>query len=72
MFVHSRSQEKNFGEEQRKRSKFRTSNKIFNYYKKKCHIKKECFKLQNKEKKFGNNQGEKSRKPCEVSVVELD
>ena len=40
-------------------SKSRNSYKICNYYKKKGHIKKECFKLQNKEKKFGNKQGEK-------------
>ena len=28
--------------------------------------------MQNKEKKFGNKQGEKSRKSGEASVVELD
>ena len=46
------------------------SNKIYNYYKKKGHIKKECFKLHNREKKFENKQGEKSRKFGEASVVE--
>ena len=43
LFVHGRPQEKNFGEEQRKRSKSRNSNKICNYCRKKGHIKKECF-----------------------------
>ena len=42
-----------------KNSKSRNSNKIYNYYKKKGHI-KECFKLQNRENKFGNKQGEES------------
>ena len=61
MFVHGRSQKKNSGEEQRKRSKSKNYNKICNYCKKNGHIKKECFKLQkNREKKFGNKQGEKS------------
>ena len=54
MFVCGRPLEKNCGEEQRKMSKSRSSNKICNYCKKKGHIKKECFKLQNKEKKIGN------------------
>ena len=45
------------------------SNKICNYCKKKGHI-KECFKLQNKEKKFGNKHREKSRKSSEANVVE--
>ena len=40
-----RPQEKNSCEEQRKRSKSKNSNKIFNYSKKKGHIKKFCFKL---------------------------
>ena len=70
LFVRGRSQEKNFGEEQRKRSKSRNSNKICNYSKKKGNIKKECFKLQNKEKKFMNKQGEKSKKSSEAGVVE--
>ena len=51
-------------------SKSRNSNKICNYCKKKGHIKKECFKLQNREKKFGNKQGEKSGKSGEANVVE--
>ena len=72
LFVYGRSQEKNSSEEQRKRSKSRNSNQIYNYCKKNGHIKKKCFKLQNKEKKFGNKQGEKSRKSGEASVVELD
>ena len=72
MFVCGRSQEKNYGEEQRKRSKSRNSNKICNYCKKKGHIKKGCFKLHNREKKFGQKQREKSGKSSEVSVVELD
>ena len=45
LFVHGLPQEKNFGEEQRKRSKSRNSNKICNYWRKKGHVKKECFKL---------------------------
>ena len=45
MFVRDRPQEKNYGEEQRKMSNFKNSNKIFNYCKKKGHIKKVCFKL---------------------------
>ena len=45
LFVHGGPQEKNFGLEQRKMSKSRNSNKICNYCKKKCYIKKECFKL---------------------------
>ena len=45
MFVRGRPQEKNSAEEQRKRSKSRNFNKIYNYCKKKGHIKKECFKL---------------------------
>ena len=44
MFVCGK-QEKNYGEEQRKRSKSKNSNKIHNYYKKKGDIKKECFKM---------------------------
>ena len=68
--VHGRPKDKNSGEEKRKRSKSRNFNKICNYYKKKGHIKKECFKLQNKEKKFGNKQGEKSGKSGEANVVE--
>ena len=55
-----------------KRSKSRNFNKICNYCKKNGHIKKECFKLQNKEKKFGNKQGEKSGKSGEANVVESD
>ena len=66
------SQEKNFGEEQRKMSKSKNCNKICNYYKKKGHINKECFKLQNRDKKFRNKQGEKSRKSGEANVVESD
>ena len=72
MFVHGKPQEKNFGEEQRKMSKSKNSNKICNYCKKKGHIKKKCFKLQNREKKFWNKQEEKSGKSGEASVVELD
>ena len=53
LFIRGRPQEKNSGEERRKRSKSRNSNKNCNYCKKKCHI-KECLKLQNKEKKFRN------------------
>ena len=53
-------------------SKSRNSNKICNYFKKKGHIKKECFNLQNKEKKFRNKQGDKSWKSGEASVVESD
>ena len=51
-------------------SKSKNSNKIFNYCKKNGHIKKECFKMQNREKKFENKQGEKSGKSGEASVVE--
>ena len=48
-------------------------NKICNYYKKKNgHIKKECFKLQSRDKKFKNKQGKKFRKSSEASVVESD
>ena len=72
LFVRGRPQEKNYGEEQRKRSKSRNSNKICKYCKKKGYIKKECFKLHDKEKKFENKQGEKSRKSSEASVVESD
>ena len=54
LFIRGRSLEKSSGEERRKRSKSRNSNKNCNYCKKKCHIKKECLKLQNKEKKFRN------------------
>ena len=53
-------------------SKSRNSNKICNYFKKKGHIKKEYFKLQIKEKKLGNKQGDKSGKSGEASVVESD
>ena len=72
LFVRGRPQEKNFDEEPMKRSKSKNSNKIFNYCRKKSHIKKECFKLNNKEKKLGNKQGKKSRKIGEASVVESD
>ena len=71
LFIRGRLQKKNSSEEQRKRSKSINYNKICNYYKKKGHI-KECFKLQNREKKFGNKQGEKSRKSGEASVMESD
>ena len=50
-------------------SKSKNSNKICDYCKKKGQI-KECFKQQNREKKFGNKQGEESRKSGDVSVVE--
>ena len=53
-------------------SKSRNYNKIYNYCKKKGHIKKGCFKLQNREKKFGNKQGEKSGKSGEASAMESD
>ena len=72
LFVCGKPQEKNSSEEQRKMSKSRNSNKICNYCKKKGHIKKECFTLQNSEKKFGNKQREKSRKFSEASVMESD
>ena len=36
LFVHGRPQKKNYGKEQRKRSKSRNSNKIYNYCKKKA------------------------------------
>ena len=51
-------------------SKSENSNKICNYCKKKGRIKKECFKLHNREKKFGNKQGEKAGESGEASVVE--
>ena len=41
LFVHGRPQEKNSSKEQKKMSKSMNSNKIYNYYKKKGHIKKE-------------------------------
>ena len=44
LFVRGRPQENNFGEEHKKRSKSRNSNKVFNYCKIKSHI-KESFKL---------------------------
>ena len=69
LFACGRPQEKNSGEEQRKMSKSRNFNKFCNYCKKKGHI-KECFKMQNRENKFGNKQGEKSRKSGEASVME--
>ena len=53
-------------------SKSKNSNKICNYCKKKGHIKKECFKMYNMEKKFGNKQGEKYGKSGEAIVVESD
>ena len=71
LFVRGRPQEKNSSKEQRKKSKSKNSNKICNYYKKKGHIKKECFKLHDMEKKFRNKQGKKSGKSGEASVVEL-
>ena len=51
-------------------SKSRNSNKICNCCKKKGHIKKECFKLHSREKKFKNKQEEKYGKSNEASVVE--
>ena len=48
--------------------KSRNSNKICNHCKKKGHI-KECFTLQNMEKKFRNKQGEKYGKYGKASVV---
>ena len=51
-------------------SKFNNSNKICNCCNKKGHIKKECFKLHNREKKIKNKQEEKSGKSDEASVVE--
>ena len=50
-------------------SKSKNSNKNCNYCKKNGHI-KECFKLQNRDKKFENKEGEKSSKSSEASVVE--
>ena len=72
LFVCDRPKEKNYGEEQRKMSKSRNSNKIFNYCKKKGHIKKKCFKMQNREKKFRTKRGEKSGKFGKDSVMESD
>ena len=72
MFVRGGLQEKNSSEKQRKRSKSRNSNKICNYCKKKGHIKKKCFKLQNMGNKFRNKQGKKFGKSVEASVVKLD
>ena len=69
LFVRGRLQEKNSDEEQRKMSKSKNSNKNCNYYKKKGHI-KECFKLHNRETKFRNKKGKKSRKSGEAIVVE--
>ena len=69
LFVRGRPQKKNYGEEQRKMSKSKNFNKIYNYCNKKDHI-KECFKLKNKENQFENKQGKKSRKSSEASVVE--
>ena len=45
LFVLGRPQENNYGEEQRKISKSKNSNKIFNYCKTKGHIKKKYFKM---------------------------
>ena len=45
MFVRGRQQEKNSGEEQRKRSKSRNSNKIYNYCKRKGSHQERVFQV---------------------------
>ena len=72
MFVHGRLQERNFSNDERRRSKSRNADKICNYYKKKGHVKTGCFKLQNKKKRMVVNQGKQPEKSSEAGVVELD
>ncbi|KAF3680130.1 hypothetical protein FXO38_02446 [Capsicum annuum] len=61
-----RTRERNSGDDDRNRSKSKKRNKTYNYCKKKGHIKSECWKLQNREKreaiKSKGNQPEKSGK----------
>jgi hypothetical protein len=69
LFVRGRTQEKNFGIENRGRSKSKYKNKFCNYCKKKGHTKSECYSLQNKNKR-GEKQKEKKPNTGEASVIE--
>ena len=55
------------------RSKSKNRNKVCNYCEKKGHIKSECYKLQNKNKRAAtNHKGKQSDNSGETSVAEDD
>jgi len=51
LLIRRRTHDRNSSGRGKNRSKFRNKEKVCNYYKKKRHIKKECYKLQNKFKR---------------------
>ena len=73
MVAHGRSQDRNSSGNTRDISKPADRNKTYNYCKKKGHIKSEYYKLQNKNKRAGENQKQKlPEKSGEAIVVEDD
>ena len=71
LVVCGRTQERSSGNISKGRSKSKNKDKICNYCKKKGHIKSECYKLQNKNKRASENQREKQPvKSGEGDVVE--
>ena len=73
LVVWRRTQKRNSGGDARGRSKSKNRDKVYNYYKKKGHIKSECYKLQNKNKRVAANQKRKqSDNSGEASVAEDD
>ncbi|PON52990.1 Zinc finger, CCHC-type, partial [Parasponia andersonii] len=73
LVARGRTQERNFGSDNRGRSKSRNKSKTCNYCKKKGHIKSECYKFQNKNKKATpNHKGKQTENTGEASVAEDD
>ena len=71
LVVRGRTQERNSGGDDRSRSKSKNRNKTCNYCKKKGHIKSECYKLQNRNKRDAAKQkGNQPEKSGEASVAE--
>ena len=73
LVIWGRTQERNYGGDVRGRSKSSNKEKTCRHYKKKWHIKCECYKLQNKNKTIAANQkGKQLEKSDEASVVEYE
>ncbi|KAF3634914.1 putative vacuolar-processing enzyme-like [Capsicum annuum] len=71
LIVRGRTHKRNSGGDDKSRSKSRNRNKICNYYKKKGHIKSECYKLHNRNKREAENQKRKQpAKSDKASFVE--
>ena len=71
LVIRGRTQERNFAGDVRSRSKSRNKVKTCKYYKKEGHIKAECYKLQNKDKRvIANQKGKQPEKSDEASATE--